>query len=670
MKRNSVLRRIPAYRKDPATWPKVEVKAIPLDFQDGFIRNRKAVHAFIAGATLEVIRDETGRSAPQVRELLRRCLLPDGNGDIFGERALVPYARTAEYARTAAIERDANSGRGYCAGALKDLFAKYPEIEDRLKNEVLKQVEEGKKLSETRISYVDLQRQFLLLCKNVGLEGRKEWPFNTKSLGKSSLRNFVEYLSILSPEAFVAARYGADARTRMRVGTGHKSLLISDVPFDIVGIDEFTYDGIGTIEVDVAGGGTQDIAVDRVGFAVMVDLGAKPILSLHAFYSGQINANDFRSTIQKGISPAQPMTFTLPGLDYGVPDAGFPSGLIASMANQAPTILMLDNLTTHLEIALIDDIGRRLGSWINFGPVAQWYRRAVLERTIGELLRKSAHRLPSTTGSNPQDTRRDTPVETAIRYKIRWAHLCEIAHVAAAQFNATPNEGIGFLSPIALLRQHASDGTRGFCSRPLPRAYQDGLCIKAIHETVTVRGSQEEGDCPHVNIDRVEYTNHTLSQSWNLISTELLVGIDGDDMRSVSASLIGSGVSLGVLHAKGPWSRTQHTRTTRKAINRLKDTRVLVIPADKDPVVIYFDYLRKAASAEAGTPATPKVSRSARKLAEGVDKTGVSPPLLGNVLQGPISLAPPTKREDSVELLSRQPPTMRDLLRLARGRRT
>ena len=106
MRKNSVLRHVPLTRLDIGNWPHVDEHALPQDKREDFLRRRKAITALLAEASYQEIRKETGLSPGFVRYLLSRCISPDGDGDICGERALVlnihirPYRRTKPVVRT------------------------------------------------------------------------------------------------------------------------------------------------------------------------------------------------------------------------------------------------------------------------------------------------------------------------------------------------------------------------------------------------------------------------------------------------------------------------------------------------------------------------------------------------------------------------------------------
>lgn len=617
MRKNSILHEIPEIWLDTKRWPRVDPDALSEPLRGKFIRRRKAITALLAGASYKEIERETGVSDKNLRRLLRRCTSPDGEGHIFGERALICYVHLKVYQRTVPINRDPHDGRGFCSGALTNLFKRFPEIEHRLIRAVL-----GKEsASEEKIAFNKLHERFIKECTNAGLADTGEWPFNTLTQGKTSLRNFFEQLANQRPSEYIKARHGADAVTRLAVGRGYARSLLPQQAYDIVGIDELTFDAVTTITIPVPSGGEQDVVIKRIHIVLVIEVVSRAICAWYPFFSESVRSSDMRQAIQRALTPWQPMAFTIPGLEYGAGDVGMPSGLIPALKYHAWTTLVVDNALAHQDTHLLADLATSIGSMVNLGPVAAWYRRSEVERTIKEVLVSSAQRLPSTTGNSPVDPRKKDPAETAVRYKVRWTDVRQVVEVVIARYNARATEGLGGLSPIALLRQ-LTESPDKFFRRPLPLKYQTPNCLTQVSHEVTVCGCRAKGTRPFVRVDRGVYTNPNLANAWHLIGKKLFLSIDEDDMRWIRASVVDSGLELGVLALSGQWGKTAHTRAMRKEINRLIRCRAFSIPPGSDPIQEYLQYLSSKARQETRRNPT-RVSPSANRLAEVEQRTGL-----------------------------------------------
>lgn len=128
-----------------------------------------------------------------------------------------------------------------------------------------------------------------------------------------------------------------------------------------------------------------------------------------------------------------------------------------------------------------------------------------------------------------------------------------------------------------------------FLARKLPESMRSQAGVMTVREVRIIRGSLTNGRRPYVQIDRAPYTSDVLSHAGHLIGKKIIVEINEEDMRQVKAYLE-NGHPLGPLIAGGRWHRTKHSRTTRKAINRLLYRRILVLTDTDDPVISYCAY--------------------------------------------------------------------------------
>lgn len=97
------------------------------------MRRRQAIELYLGGATDADIRKKCGMSRSNVyRIIIKRCLLPHADGELYGWRGALPFERTDDYKRKTAIT--AGEGGSGTAGALQWLFASPEgrELEPRL----------------------------------------------------------------------------------------------------------------------------------------------------------------------------------------------------------------------------------------------------------------------------------------------------------------------------------------------------------------------------------------------------------------------------------------------------------------------------------------------------------------------------------------------------------
>lgn len=223
--------------------------------------------------------------------------------------------------------------------------------------------------------------------------------------------------------------------------------------------------------------------------------------------------------------------------------------------------------------------------------VAVPVRRPIIERFFRTLEQNGFHRLPSTTGSNTKDPKRKNSEENAIKYRITAEHLEELTDVLIAEYNACPHEGNNNLSPLEVFEQRVA---RGMTILQLPEEKRNEITFFSLKVTRRVNGSDKEGRRPYINYEGVRYTNEVLNRSPHLTNKTLELLINTDDLRVIKAFLP-DGSELGNLSAIGKWGITPHDLRTRKAINKLKNNRLIHLSQYDDPIYVYQEYLEKEA---------------------------------------------------------------------------
>ena len=126
-------------------------------------------------------------------------------------------------------------------------------------------------------------------------------------------------------------------------------------------------------------------------------------------------------------------------------------------------------------------------------------------------------------------------------------------------------------------------------ARPLGVPAESNSELEVVVELRTVRGDAAKGTRPYVCIDRVKYTNESLTSMPEAIGHKLVVQIDVRDMRTVRGHLE-SGEDVGILTASKAWSGHRHSRAVRKAINSIIAGRELEIPKSDDPIKAFVLY--------------------------------------------------------------------------------
>lgn len=621
----------------PSTWPRVDTVDMEAKKKEQYELQVEAIKLYFANIPVSEITRRTGVAANRLPDLARRCLLPSTDGRIFGFRALVPYTRTKDYERTAPEKTKHRHAQGGQAGILGRLLSRFPDIEDTLAKHI-KQDAKLQQVPEFKLRPRDLHRIFLKLIQQKGILPT-EWPFTTEHRGKRSIETYMQGVLNRNFAMNVKAREGQAAQAHLNVGTGYAAFLVHDEPYAAVEIDAYNIESLLTVAFLTPEGTETDLLLERLWLIAAVDHFSSAILAYTVVYRSEVNADDVLRVIRQAATGRwTPAELTIPGLKYPA-QGGLPNGVIPEAHGAVWTSTLFDGALAHLSNAVHERARKILGFAINWGPVGHFERRPNVEKTFNQVAKDLFKRLPSTTGSSPQNGRAEDAEGKAVRHRIRANDVEQLLDVTVAQHNATPSEGISYLSPLDVLRQFLEDGSR-YLARRLPATSFNRAKTLASREVVRVRGGAKSGRRPYVQLDRVHYTSPVLANAGHLIGTKLIVEIDDEDYRQVTAFLP-NGSELGALKAHGKWGYTKHSRRTRKAINSLMSKRIIAITEFDDPIQVYMQYISKPSRANRDKKITPK---QATQLAQIARETG-KPPIIHSAK--PIK-PPPESRPQSV----------------------
>lgn len=600
-------RTLPPELANTALWRSVDIEALEGAEQQRFIRFYNAITSYLANGKLSIVCRELSLDRHEVIRQLNRCVTLAPDGKPYGWAALLNYNRITAYERKAPLPNGAQESSGYRTGAFSQFLRDHPEIQQSLHSLVFKR---GKgKIHELKISVRSLHRTFVAMCERADI-GPEQYPLNSKSRGRRSLERYVQAILLQYPEEGVLARHGPLARSHLNTGRGISSTWYESTLYDVVGLDPHKLHCIGTVRVP-GPRGFQRIAIERLWIVPILDEFSRAILGYSVGIRKECSAATIEQAIISAMSCWAPRKPRIPGVKYQE-GGGLPSGLFPELSGRGWTILMMDNAATHYSAAVAERARRRLGCFLNYGPIGHWEHRAALERVMRTLEIYGFQRLPSSTGSNSTDPTRSDPVRAAVQVGIDWEDLLDLIDVEIANYNITAHETLGNRSPLSVFRDHWLGEQIDFLARRLPPPTANQPELGTAIETKFVRGSYEDGRRPYVEIDRVHYTSPVLSGMFGLIGEKIRVHICGSDMRTVSVYFV-NGQPLGVLNAHGAWGRTPHTREMRKQINALRDSGQLTIEAHTNPIDALLHHYSSQAHKETERNAY-KVSKSATKL--------------------------------------------------------
>lgn len=599
-------------------WPTPDVSQLTEAEQLRFAEFREAITRYLSGA--EVANELRARHITH-RALLRqlnRCVTQDGSGHLFGWYALLPYQRVKPYTRVAPIRTREVCTRGGYTGALGLLFTRYPDIQDELDLYLRTRRQDGS-VPESRVSPKTAHMYFLQLCRRKGMSSAV-WPFCVDSQGRTSLWRYVRRFFDLHYEEIVLAQYGEKAQAKSRTGTGVPSRLQATLPYDIAEMDEHSGHFLGAIGLHTAKG-MKWVPLRRLTIILLADRYSGAILAYAVIVRKEPTDQDILSVVARALEPWQPRTLATPG--FKIESTGvMPSALIEELARCGFNKLLLDNHLSHLAGAVVTRLCDKVGCVVNYGPERHFERRALIESIFHTLEENGFVRLPSTTGSNSQDSRRRDATRAALKHCMSLDALLDLIEAAIADYNTHDSSGNFGDSPIAQLRSAVADTDLGFVPPWMPDPVPGEPALGLAIERGRIGGNRESGVRPHIYLDQVRYTNRTLSSRWDLIGKAAVKHINEDNIQSFGAWLE-NGQYLGSVTAMGKWGLEPHSRTLRREINAMLASRELKPERGDSPVAAMLKLLSHKAAAQANR-GRPKETHAANLLADEVRRGNVN----------------------------------------------
>jgi putative transposase len=542
-------------------WPAPDERIFDKVKAAAYRRRKLAVQMYADGMSHAAITEATSLPRQVVCNLVKRCVTGAEDGAIAGFRALIPHQRLAGYTRVKPVVRGIGDGPGGCAGALSLLFSRFPEIEQHVRASYLGDTRGA--IPHVRISYTALHGEFLDLLREHGFTD-DDWPFNTDNCGYKALRAYCLSLLQEEPTRWFGARAGEEAVRRHGVGSGIKSVFPMLRGYAACQLDFHKVDAASVIVLETEDGARLPVPVARwhIGFLIEERWG----LVLGAFAALELNpsSDSVLEVMEAALRPRAESDDTV-FCSLTADGKVFPLQIMPELAFQGFSVLKMDNAWSNAATGVVDNIINTVGCAINFGPVKAWWRRHPIERIFGKLTQRGLQRLPSTFGTGPGDTRRDKPLEKAVKFEITISDLLDVIHASIREHNESSNEGINFASPMGALQHSLKSTDSGVFLQPMPRPAQDDYRLLSHVEVATVRGNRDRNVHPYVTLGRWKYSSVALSSNYGLIGRNVLVYCDRRDVQVAHATVLDTGEQLGSL--QGPANRRgQHMSWRNRAL--------------------------------------------------------------------------------------------------------
>lgn len=574
---------------DTSLWPTVLVDSLGPDHRNLFLKRKKAIDLYISKEMkVKDIESETGLRRDEIHRFVKRCLEKNKLGEVMGYRGLIPYKRLKDYNRKSFPDNKEKESKNY-TGSFGLLLDTYPTLKELIIDSYLNRKNSKYEIIDPVINIRNLHKKFINECRVLGIK-MNEYPFNTKTLAIKSLERYVKELS-KTHFVEVAKRNGDQAAmVAKNTGIGNKNNPMFVRPLERVEFDGHRIDTSIAIIFKTPEGDEVVEVMNRIWILSIVDVATRAILGYHLCLNKEYSSHDVLMCIRNAIFPWKKKSLTIVGLNYSE-KANFPTNFIPEASYGVWDEFCYDNAKANIAKIVKEKLVDLIDCSINMGPVAVPVRRPIIERFFRTLENNGFHRLPSTTGSNPQDPKRKNSEENAVKYRITAEHLEELTDVLIAEYNGTPHEGNNNLSPLEVFEQRVA---RGMTILQLPEERRNEMSFFSLEVTRRVNGSEKDGRRPYIFYEGVRYTNEVLNHSPHLINKTLNLLINTDDLRVIKAFLE-DGSELGNLIATGKWGITPHDLRTRKAINKLKNNRIIHFTQYDDPIRVYQEYLEKEA---------------------------------------------------------------------------
>jgi hypothetical protein len=565
MNRGARRRIIPLSVENLESWPAPDQRVLADSVLQRYLPRRQAVEMYSAGLSYTEIRAVAGLSEDEVRRLTKRCVSLHRDGEIFGFRALLPGTRLKDYERIAPVNHVKGGGSGACAGALEQLFGKFPELRAQVQQLYFNE-HRSDRLPEACMPITRIHGQFKAALRKLGL-GEYDWPFNTENCGYQALWSYCKNLRLENSQHAALSRSGIEAARRGAVGTGEKPLIPCLRLFSFVQLDFHKVDAASIIVIRNDYGVELEVPVTRWHIGLLAEEHSGIVLGCYVTLERTPSADSTLEVLDNALRPEE---FDASDPRYSIVKDGkvLLRELMPEFEYQCFSVLKVDNAWSNAAHEVVNGLMDTVGCAVNFGPVRAWWRRCLIERIFEALTQRGLQRLPSTHGKGPGDPRSRDPNIAAIKFRILLSDLIGVIYGCIRDHNTEPNEGFQWGSPLQTVQAALTHPASGLMLQPLPKLKQKSLWLTMHVEEVTVRGSLSRNERPYFVTDRCRYTNEKLAYSPWLIGAKLIIYVDRRRCSIVYASVKETGERLGLMTPPVRWANSKCTWRDRKLFNR------------------------------------------------------------------------------------------------------
>lgn len=530
--------------RDTSTWPQVDYLAVTPDQKRILSRNLIMVTKALEGQTLRSIEREYKMASGRLSHLLNRCLggqLQDPPALMLG---LIPGTHLRQGQRRTPLGTISKQTGDACA--FRHLLKSVPGLVDHL-DRIIKG-----HLTRSRCGINLKVKDFhagLLAYLHAASWPNTVYPLNRPSKGYYAARNYlIKRIPTLLDQA---------QPQPLTLPVARPVAVMEEIE-----IDEHRVDAESALQLKLSDT-WEPLRVSRFTLLAARDVGTTCALAFHLCLSPAADKGDLLALFNKMMHPWRIQPFTTPGIEQDL-DGVIPKEIASLYQRASIGIIRLDNALIHLAERVQHYICNTHCATLNLGVPGTPLARQLIETAFREM-NITVHSLPSSSGKNPVDPRKEARKNRKSAPEVSVQTLEEIIQAHMLASNASKRGCLGGQTPIEALVYGLRHGWIPLHS-PDVVSKRDPL---QFEEWVSVHNDHHDTYCPYVVFMRTKYRNPGVIPR-TLVGTKVRIVYQYDEIRTLRV-YAKSGKYLGELFAPKSWQRFPHGVRTKKTINKLID---------------------------------------------------------------------------------------------------
>lgn len=529
---------------DIGSWPELSVQGIPKAKRKKYLRNMQVITSVLSGESFDSIALRHSLSIGRISQIMDRCL----GGDIEAPPALasgcIPDKKIKKGDHLQVLPSLKNDlGTPH---AFNKLIGMNPALRTGLDDFIIAKLKDSNR-AQTQTPYA-FHGEFKRLLAESNWP-KSQYPYTSQNLAYETVRR---YLHRRTKELILEHTGKKEKRAHVEVGSGFGLRSLRAVQ-----IDEHMLDAHQSLYLSMD---EQFISLRMARSTVLLatDVDTHCILGYHLAPTQHPNQQDLLSLWENCLSPWQPLELTSLGLNY-TPGSMFPE-ISPYLIGQ----LQLDNAMSHRSASLISSIAKDMGASLHYGLPCLPTTRQLVEYAFNRINQKLSHRLPSTTGSHPRDSKRESAKNRKHPPVVTFQMFNEMLSVVLAHHNTTPQAALQGSSPIDVFNHYRTQHYTPIAHDLSASQWKPFVSSKVV----ALHWYKNDNRPPHINFCYVKYTGDGLWKALKQKDEKVRVEFDRSDIRTLKIYSL-NGAFLGDAYPPKTWRRFAHSIHTRNYIHNL-----------------------------------------------------------------------------------------------------